>query len=429
MGSFRSTRLWAGGRTILLAALVWVLSLAALILIPLAATPAPEVASSWSSLWSVQWWVGLAVVTLQSGAVLLVSRQQTWAIVLVSVLGLPLAAVASWDAFTITSVAIMVTMFAAVESAEFSHIRFALLCALLVTAFGYVIAGLPEAEAGLLLLLQSLGQASLVVVLPTGIALVIRSRREVRRAQANERIALEHERDARVQSALARERTDLARELHDIAAHHMSGIAVMASAIERQIDGAPDSAKEGAVAIREQSRLVLADLRRLVGLLREDDEVGSAVYAIAAIKDLAAGAPTKTELKVCPGVEAELGAGLGPLSQLVGYRMVQESLANAARHAPGAPCLVEIDDRDRRVLSLRVSNDPSSSVAASPGSGFGLLGMSERAELIGASLHYGPTLEGGWEVSLRLPRDLAGTPHPPEFTDTAHPQQQAGEAS
>lgn len=421
MGWFSSTRLWAGRRTILLAAVVWVLSLATLILVPLAEAPAPEVALSWPSPWSLQWWVGLAVVTLQSGAVLLVSRRPTWAIILVAVLALPLAAVASWDALTITSVALIVTAFAAVLALEFSHIRFALLVTFLVTAFGYIIAGPPEAGLGLpLLCLQALGQAAVTVVLPAAIALVVRSRGDVRRAQANEHKALERERDAHVQSALARERTELARELHDIAAHHMSGIAIMASAIERQIDGAPESAKEGAVAIREQSRLVLADLRRLVGLLREDDEVGAAVYAIAAIKDLAAGALAHTELKVRPGLEEELGSGLGPLSQLVGYRMVQESLANAARHAPGAPCLVEIDDRDRLALSLRVSNDPSSSAAASPGSGFGLLGMSERAELVGASLHYGPTLEGGWEVSLRLPREVTGI---------VHPQQQAGEAS
>lgn len=421
MGRFSSTRLWVGRRTILLAAAVWVLSLAALTLVPLAETPPAAAASSWPAPWSLQWWVGFAVVTLQSGAVLFVSRRQSLALILVSVLALPLATVASWDALTITSVAIIATTFAAVLAVEVSHIGLALLCTFLVTACGYIMAGPPEAGLGLpLLSLQALGQAAVTVVLPTAIALVVRSRGDVRRAQANEHKALERERDAHVQSALARERTELARELHDIAAHHMSGIAVMASAIERQIDGAPESAKEGAVAVREQSRLVLADLRRLVGLLREDDEVGAAVYAIAAIKDLAARAPAKTELKVHPGLEEELGAGLGPLSQLVGYRMVQESLANAARHAPGAPCLVVIDDRDRLALSLRVSNEPSTSAAASPGSGFGLLGMSERAELVGAVLHYGPTLEGGWEVSLRLPR---------EVTDIVHPHQLAGEAS
>lgn len=155
--------------------------------------------------------------------------------------------------------------------------------------------------------------------------------------------------------------------------------AVMASAIERQVDSAPEQAKGGAVAIRDQSRLVLEDLRRLVGLLRENDGAEASVYVISAIRGLVENGPSDAEVTVRSSADGELAKGIGPLSQLVGYRMVQEALANAARHAPGASAAVDIDDRDREALSLQVRNDPSPAMAATTGSGLGLIGMRTRA--------------------------------------------------
>ncbi|WP_022903828.1 sensor histidine kinase, partial [Curtobacterium sp. B8] len=111
-------------------------------------------------------------------------------------------------------------------------------------------------------------QAVGAVGLPLLVALLIRSRRDVRAARTAEASAVDREQDARVEAAIGRERAAMARELHDIAAHHLSGIALMSAAIDRQIDTDPSRAHEGVRQVREQSTAVLEDLRRLVGLLR-----------------------------------------------------------------------------------------------------------------------------------------------------------------
>lgn len=232
--------------------------------------------------------------------------------------------------------------------------------------------------------------------------LIVGSRRAVKEAQAGELRALERERDAVVRTAVATERTAMARELHDIAAHHLSGIALMASAIDRQLETDPAAAREGLHQVREQSRVVLTDLRRLVGLLREDDPAETSAWSLASVPGLVQEPAT---LRVWRG-DRELGAGVGPLAQLAGYRMVQESLANARSHAPGAACAVEVDDRDDAACVLTVTNGrPTAAPVPADGGGHGLRGMAERAELVGGDLRYGPTAEGGWQVRLRLPRE------------------------
>nr|WP_277344786.1 histidine kinase [Cellulomonas sp. IC4_254] len=194
----------------------------------------------------------------------------------------------------------------------------------------------------------------------------------------------------------------MARELHDIAAHHLSGIALMASAIDRQITTDPEAARQGVREVREQSRVVLADLRRLVGLLRQDDGAETSALTLAAVRDLVG---ADAVLDVLPA-DADPGDGVGPLAQLAGYRMVQESLANARAHAPDAACRVTVDARAADVVVLTVRNGPPGrEPVPSEHGGHGLRGMRERAELVGADLRHGPTPDGGWEVRLVLPRE------------------------
>jgi signal transduction histidine kinase len=152
---------------------------------------------------------------------------------------------------------------------------------------------------------------------------------------------------------------------------------------------------------------VLDDLRRVIGLLRDEAESSRSVETIAAVRELVESrrsAGAAVELVVLGG-DREPGAGIGPLAQLVAYRMVQESLANAASHAPGARCLVEIDDRAPDRLTVMVRNDGAHAPDLGGGSGFGLVGMRERADLVDGDLHYGATDDGGWEVRLSLRRD------------------------
>ena len=107
------------------------------------------------------------------------------------------------------------------------------------------------------------------------------------------------------------------------------------------------------------------------------------------------------------GPVAELAAAgaVGPLAQLAAYRVVQEALSNAARHAPGAACTVRLDATTPGRVEVVVRNarpDPGH-VPAPHDPGYGLVGMQERAELTGATLRYGPTLDGGWQVTLSVP--------------------------
>lgn len=289
-----------------------------------------------------------------------------------------------------------------------------------------VLSGHPLGEALVGALPQGVTQAVGAVGLPLVVTLVVRSRREVRAARDAELVArtaeasaVVREQDARVDAAVSRERAAMARELHDIAAHHLSGIALMSAVIDRQIDTDPAAAHEGVRQVREQSTAVLEDLRRLVGLLRDDAPAERAVETVAGIVDLVERARYRSDvrLEVLRG-EHDVAEGVGPLAQLAAYRTAQEALANAALHAPGAVVTVAIDDRAPEHLELRVENTapttPDAPGDPTPGStaagGNGLRGMRERAELVGARLQTGPTSDGGWAVTLRLGRETAEVP-------------------
>lgn len=250
-------------------------------------------------------------------------------------------------------------------------------------------------------------QAVVVVALPAVAVLAVTARRDAQRARSGESAAIEREQDARVEAAVARERTGMARELHDIAAHHVSGIAVMAAAIERQIDADPAAAKQSVRQVRVQSRALLDDLRRLVGLLREADHVDR-VETIDAIERLVADARAAgrdVTLHVEGGAD-----GVGPLGQLVAFRMVQESLANAALHAPGASCAVAIDGSTPGRVVVSVRNDVAASADRPTRDGLGLLGMRERAALVGGEVSAGPQGDGTWLVRLELPAEAPSGP-------------------
>lgn len=262
---------------------------------------------------------------------------------------------------------------------------------------------------------QGVLQAVGVIALPLLATLVVRSRREVTTARRDEQRALGAERQAMVDATLSRERAAMARELHDIAAHHLSGIALMAGVVDRQIDTEPDKAHAGVRQVREQSTAVLDDLRRLVGLLRDDTAADRSVETFATIPELVDRAPLDASYTVLTDrPDGPVGAGVGPLAQLAAYRTVQEALTNAATHAAGARCTVQVDDRSEDHVTIVVHNDAAVRPAAArtavdqgASRGFGLVGMRERAELVGAELAYGPTTGGGWDVRLVVPRDGA----------------------
>lgn len=220
---------------------------------------------------------------------------------------------------------------------------------------------------------------------------------------------------ATTQAAIFAERSRMARELHDVAAHHLSGLVVQAAAVERQIDTDPETAKAGTRWIRGQGKETLDSLRLIVGVLRErpgadgpgsggpgDDGHDAPPPGLGALDGLVRTARTlgdSVEL-----VRAGRPRELAPIADAAFYRVAQESLSNARQHAPGAAVRITVRFGEREV-SLEVVNERSAGAAPADSSrqGMGLVGMGERAHLVGAALTTGPTPSGGWRVRLTLP--------------------------
>jgi signal transduction histidine kinase len=349
------------------------------------------------------WWTVVAVLVAQAAAVAWVGRYPTTVLPGLTALPLVLVWVVPGGAFSATAVAELAGVFLVVaDRPPRRRLWIAVGAAALLLATGQFLNLVRSGEPNLgATIVGALLQGLFVVGLPLLFGLVVAAQRDTREARLHEVAALRREQDALLQAAVSRERMTMSRELHDIAAHHMSGIALMAAAMDRQIDTDPATAKQSARQVREQSRAVLDDLRRLVGLLREDADATRPVETLDAVTAL-------VENRRASGAEIDLvvptgSTGVGPLAQLVVYRMVQESLANAAVHAPGARCAVEIGEPHQGRLAVVVRNGAPTGPDPGPGGGFGLIGMAERAQLVGAELDHGPTPDGGWEVRLTLP--------------------------
>jgi signal transduction histidine kinase len=201
-----------------------------------------------------------------------------------------------------------------------------------------------------------------------------------------------------------REREQLARELHDTVAHHVSAIAIRAQAGRTLAASRPEAAVDALEVIEEAASRTLADLRALVGALRDGEDADLAPQrGVADIERLAHAAGDG------PRVDVQLAGDLDGLRPLVGaaiYRIAQESVTNAVRHARHATRIdVRVTGHDDAVrLTVRDDGDAVPSGAGrSPG--YGLVGMSERAALLGGTLEAGPGANSGWTVTAVLPRN------------------------
>jgi signal transduction histidine kinase len=236
--------------------------------------------------------------------------------------------------------------------------------------------------------------------IPAGFGWRVRRRRAHTAALTERAERLEAEREERDRAAAAEERRRIARELHDIAAHDLSAIVVQAGAADRLVER--DSAAARAILrdIRGQGRETLTALRQLVGILREDDAGGrSPQPGLARVGDLLAVARA-AGATVTLSVTGE-ARPLPALTDLAAYRVLQEALTNAGRHAPRAPVTVSITYQADAVR-LVVTNG-AAGVPGEAGSGHGLAGMRERIRQARGSLTVGPTADGGWSVDARLP--------------------------
>lgn len=208
-----------------------------------------------------------------------------------------------------------------------------------------------------------------------------------------------------IDEAKTREREQLARELHDTVAHHVSGIAIQAQAGRAVAGTDPERAIEALITIEDAATRTLTELRTIVGVLRASEHTDLAPQpGLAEVMQLA------TDGQARPCVKVTLSGEIDDLSPAVGaavYRITQESITNARRHARHATQVNVAVTRDADRVRLTIEDDGSSGAGGRPPTGYGLVGMRERATLLGGTFQAGPTADRGWRVEAILPR--AGT--------------------
>ncbi|MGW5199246.1 sensor histidine kinase [Streptomyces spiralis] len=266
--------------------------------------------------------------------------------------------------------------------------------------------------------------SAVVVVLGTA----LRGRR-VARAELLQQTTLTAEERAR--RTLLEERSRIARELHDVVAHHMSVISIQAQVAPHLTEDPSEELKENLAGIRQNALEALAELRRVLGVLRSENPEDP--YGLGESGGRAAPqAPQPTLDRLDALVENTRTAGLTvalevedtrretqpypPGVELSAYRIVQEALSNALRHAPGSGVRVEVTHVPDGLFLSVVNSRPRHPVPPSPGAGHGLLGMRERAAMLGGHVTAARTLHGGFAVSAFLPRDGTAPPTTPSGT-------------
>ena len=256
---------------------------------------------------------------------------------------------------------------------------------------------------------EPLSVLGLTVVLALGIWYLgrrVRGRREYLALLEERTGLLEREKEAEAQRAVSRERNRIARELHDVVAHRVSMITVQAGAAQTVVESDPVRAVEAMEAVESAGRGALEELRQILGVLRSEDQEnelapihGHAEIPVLVADIREAGVDVNYESE---GVPEQLPASV----DLASYRIVQEALTNCLKHACPSPRVKVRLFREGSMLAIDVDDDGEGDTSI-PGAGQGLVGMRERAELMGGTFEAGPRLGGGYRVSARLPLKVA----------------------
>jgi signal transduction histidine kinase len=217
----------------------------------------------------------------------------------------------------------------------------------------------------------------------------------------NRRRRLVLDRESAAREAVTLERTRIARELHDVVAHAMSVMIVQAGAARTVVDRDPNAALDAIAQVEQTGRAGLAEMRRLIGVLTDDGQAGSTapmpgLAQLDPLLDTVRSAGLPVEL-FRTGTARELPAG----ADLAAYRVIQESLTNALKHAGPASARVALDYTSDRV-TIEVADD-GRGPSAEPGVGHGLIGMRERVGLFGGTLETSARPGGGFVVHAEIP--------------------------
>ncbi|MEU0412969.1 histidine kinase [Streptomyces griseorubiginosus] len=246
------------------------------------------------------------------------------------------------------------------------------------------------------------GVAVTAVGSPAVLGLWLRQRSQLLAGLRERAEQAERERSLLAARAVCEERTRIARELNDVVAHRISQMTLLAGALEMTAGDA--DAVEAATAIRTAGATALKELRKLVGVLGKGDEdvplhpVPTAQGVRRLVEDA-----SRSGRRIRVGLPGELPELPGTTERAL-YRLVEESLANAARHAPGAEVDVTLGVSDEQVTLSVLSSPAACPSAAAAETGLGLLGLRERVELAGGRMTAGPRPGGGFLVTASLPR-------------------------
>jgi signal transduction histidine kinase len=250
------------------------------------------------------------------------------------------------------------------------------------------------------------GSAFFAVVFCWG--MVVRSRRQLVHVLRDRAERAESEQQLRVTQARALERTRIAREMHDVLAHRISLLSLHAGALEIHPGAAPAEVAGAAGVIRASAHQALQDLREVIGVLREPagedapERPQPTLRELPALADESRAAGVRVRLDVQVDDGADLPAGTGRAA----YRIVQEGLTNARKHAPGTTVQVSVAGGAGAGLTIDIRNPaPVGPPAATviPGAGTGLVGLAERATLAGGRLTSGRGSDGGFALTAWLP--------------------------
>lgn len=248
------------------------------------------------------------------------------------------------------------------------------------------------------------------VVTPVWWAANVRTQRDIAENERANAVQLATIGELDRKAAVAGERSKMARDLHDVIAGHLSAIAIQSEAALSMASADPKLARKVLESVRENSVSALDEMRAMIGLLRADSAGGdseiepTAPARLAELSKLVESAKASgLELEVNSTVNSP-GDDTPPLPaavDLTAYRIAQEALTNAAKHAPGGRAVLDIR-RDGGMLTVEVRNDLRPGFPADGGTGIGLLNMRERAAAVGGKLAAGPS-GTGWLVRAELP--------------------------
>lgn len=244
-----------------------------------------------------------------------------------------------------------------------------------------------------------------LTVAVVGWGMFVRSKRQLMLSLRDRARRAETEARLRAEQAQRLAREAIAREMHDVLAHRLTLLSVHAGALEFRPDAPRDEIARAAGVIRESAHEALQDLREIIGVLRagESEDAGRPQPTLAALDTLVAesrraGMRVTLEQRVTDAGSVPASVGR------TAYRIAQEGLTNARKHAPGTEVTVSVAGGPGEDLTVTVRNPaPEGDVPAVPGAGQGLIGLTERATLAGGALEHGPTPDGGFEVRARLP--------------------------